>query len=308
MLLAAPAVAQDREIQLSNDGAITYIEGATNVDVNVDPLGCATEYDTYLGSFNGGTGWTISDGLVADQGPGTQFTAATDFEVCEIGFLGGHVTGPNNYLIWLLDDAGDTPGTVLESWSIDNLGAFGSGEFETVVTSVGGTCLTAGEKYWLAVIADGGGATWGASNWTNGTGGTPLLAGYRVASSDWVVFGANDPGCWRVTGQACGGGGVSLAYRGPCPGPVTAAVSGATPGGTVGLIYSSNTGSFTIPSGICAGTVTGLAAPVTLFGTATADGSGNATFSGTAPQVACGLYIQAIDASTCGTSNVEQVL
>lgn len=105
-----------------------------------------------------------------------------------------------------------------------------------------------------------------------------------------------------------GGGGVSLVYSGPCPGPVSASVSGATAGGTVGLVFASCPGNFTIGSGVCAGTQLGLCSTnLQLVQTGTADASGNITFSGPAPAVACGAYIQAVDVTTCGTSNVEQL-
>lgn len=99
-------------------------------------------------------------------------------------------------------------------------------------------------------------------------------------------------------------GGPSLAVTGTCPGSLQLDVTGATAGGTVGFIYAFNTGSVTIPSGVCAGTQLGLDASAQLVGTATADGTGLATLIGNAPAPACRGIVQAIDVSTCTTSNV----
>lgn len=103
-------------------------------------------------------------------------------------------------------------------------------------------------------------------------------------------------------------GGMNLRLNGSCPGRVTVDVSGATAGGTVALLYASCQGSFVVGSGICAGTQLGLCSTnLQIAQTTTADGSGNASFSGSAPPVACGGYIQAVDASTCSTSNTAQL-
>ncbi|MFG0329886.1 MAG: hypothetical protein ACF8PN_08315 [Phycisphaerales bacterium] len=103
-------------------------------------------------------------------------------------------------------------------------------------------------------------------------------------------------------------GGFSIEVSGTCPGALTVTATGATAGGTVALVYARNTGSFTIPGGFtCGGTQLGVDATVQLVQTRTADGSGTAVFSGNAPAAACGGVIQAIDAATCDTSNVEGI-
>lgn len=106
------------------------------------------------------------------------------------------------------------------------------------------------------------------------------------------------------------GGGLQLTLGGSCPGPMTAAVSGATPFGSVAILRATGTGSVTIPPGNpCAGTVLGLNNTVTLAGTTAANGTGNATFGPVnVPAGACGnFYAQALDISSCATSNVVLV-
>lgn len=113
-----------------------------------------------------------------------------------------------------------------------------------------------------------------------------------------------------ITIEPAGGGGLSLALSGTCPGQVTAAVSGATPGGNVAFIRGFATGSCAIPPGNpCAGTEIGLSCSgAALLGLDQADDQGNASLSGNAPAGACGrVFVQAVDLSTCSTSNVEQL-
>ncbi len=100
---------------------------------------------------------------------------------------------------------------------------------------------------------------------------------------------------------------VSLTTSGPCPGRITATASGATPGGNVGFARAMGVGSQQIPNGNpCAGTVLGLNQTATLVSVRNADGQGVATISGNVPANACGrVFLQAIDVTTCTTSNVE---
>ncbi len=101
----------------------------------------------------------------------------------------------------------------------------------------------------------------------------------------------------------------SIDYNGSCPGSVSVDASGATAGGSVALVFAANTGNYIIPGGFtCGGTQLGLgSAGIRLVQVRTADGNGDVTFSGSAPVGACGGYVQAIDVSTCETSNVEQI-
>lgn len=100
-------------------------------------------------------------------------------------------------------------------------------------------------------------------------------------------------------------GGFAINQSPGCPGNKTISATGATPGGPVAFLRSNNAGGFIIPGGVCAGTATGLAAPVTLIQIVNANGSGNASINGNVPQAACNrIHVQAIDGATCGTSNV----
>lgn len=90
-----------------------------------------------------------------------------------------------------------------------------------------------------------------------------------------------------------------------CPDPLTLSVTGATPNGQIALVYGTGTGFSVVPDGYtCAGTSLDLAGPVRVAGIANADASGNLVVSSEVHPGACGVLFQAIDASTCVTSNV----
>jgi probable HAF family extracellular repeat protein len=101
------------------------------------------------------------------------------------------------------------------------------------------------------------------------------------------------------------GGELMLSITGSCPGAATIGITGATPGGTVPLARGTP-GSFIVPGGACAGTELGLASP-RLLRTLTADGDGNINLNANLPPGACGVYLQALDLTTCDTSNVVRL-
>jgi len=99
--------------------------------------------------------------------------------------------------------------------------------------------------------------------------------------------------------------GLELVKAGCPTGPAAITVNGATPNGTVALLFSSEAGTFEIPDGFtCAGTTLDLAAPVSIGGTFTADADGTVGPL-TASAAACNVVIQALDVTTCATSSAE---
>lgn len=98
---------------------------------------------------------------------------------------------------------------------------------------------------------------------------------------------------------------LTLVVSGPCPGTRSFVVSGATARGSVGLITARSTGSFVIPGHMtCGGTQLNLSpSGIQLLTTARADANGTVTILGQINSSACSWAYQAIDASTCRTSN-----
>ncbi len=108
----------------------------------------------------------------------------------------------------------------------------------------------------------------------------------------------------------CSGGGPALRISGSCPGRVTVSWANATPSRPMGILFSSNTGSFVIPGGVCAGTQTGLSSSglqVVFTGNTGPNGSGQVSANAGTP--ACRRYLQMVvaDGSPCSTSNVVQI-
>lgn len=106
----------------------------------------------------------------------------------------------------------------------------------------------------------------------------------------------------RFTGDI----GLALFVEGSCPGRISLRVERSTPHDRVAFAYAFGEGSFTIPSGPCAGIELGLDASVALAGVARADGDGVALLEGDVPAAACGrVFVQALDVATCDTSSVQ---
>lgn len=270
-----------------------------------NPAACGTlDLDTFTagGGVQCCSGWTLSDGLVGIQHMAQQWVASSSSSLCSIDLVWGHVTGPNSYNVSLYSDAGGAPGSAIATAAgVASVNSFGSSQNLQSVSVA--AAVSGGTTYWVVIEAAGGGATWGALNLNNN--GSGQNQAYNPGSG-WV------PGFFQGCGWQTyvGSSGPSLAKTGgTCPGSMSYQVTGATPGGQVGLIFSASTGSFVIPGSFaCAGTTLGLGSSgIQLVANTAADGSGTANFRGNAPQSACNRFLQGIDVTTCGTTNVVQI-
>lgn len=104
-----------------------------------------------------------------------------------------------------------------------------------------------------------------------------------------------------AAGGTCPGGGPSLAKTGACPGVMTLAVAGGTPGGRAAVVHG-QAGSFTKPSGTCAGVTLGISQP-TLAVVLQLDAAGAASLTFNAPGGVCGRTVQAVDVTSCTPTN-----
>jgi hypothetical protein len=148
--------------------------------------------------YNPGTGHTISGAsspVGSDFDQGDQFMPSASGNLSDVWVAMGHVTGLNEFELWLTDDAGGTPGTTL--WSSgaikDLMGPFGSLNPPVHISVDGGPMLTAGSSYWLlASVADD---TWAAWNWNNI--GDEGLHASRQNMGGWGV-GDGTRGAFRI--------------------------------------------------------------------------------------------------------------
>jgi len=93
---------------------------------------------------------------------------------------------------------------------------------------------------------------------------------------------------------------------GSCPGEITFSLSGATPGGIIYVITAEAEGVGIPPGGPCAGIHVNLENP-RFLGSLIADSAGTTTIQRNAPGSVCGKLLQAMDMTTCGTSNVVEI-
>ncbi len=292
----------------------TVTRVSTNVgDQNAYPSGCPVAYETFNDTYppNYGVGWTISDwSQIGCWGPAHKFTANDNYALCQVLVSATHVTGVNQYKVRLhLDDAGgQMPGSEMRAWDFSNIPPNQGGPTPLLECDATGLSLSSGQTYWLSIIASGGaGNSWGVLRQSTLPGNERENATWKC--SFWEYRGTLNAGAWRVTGNV-GGGGPSLRISGTCPGRVTVSWANATPSRPMGILFSSNTGSFVIPGGVCAGTQTGLSSSglqLVYTGNTGPNGSGNVSANAGTP--ACRKYLQMVvaDGSPCSTSNVVQI-
>lgn len=156
---------------------------------------------------------------------------------------------------------------------------------------------------WASVVASGG--VWTAASTVDLTT-TPVdtSGDFYLMFQQYDNFPYNDLdgiGIDDISVAEGGPAGPVLAVTGTCPGVVNISGSGLTAGGPVAVVRGPS-GSFTVPSGSCAGLVLDIAAPI-LVGVVPADASGDVNVSPSLPGAVCGSTLQMIDLTTCTASN-----
>ena len=154
-------------------------------------------------SYNGSTGWTegTPNGGADYFINGSAFTVgATSLNLSTIEVAVGILQGTNQLTIDLDADSGGSPGSVIESFTINSamppFGSFSSGNLVTA-TSVLNPLLTAGSQYWVVLSVPNDGTTWAAWN-QNSIGDTGGFAQGDNGSD--LVGSTNIRGAMRITG------------------------------------------------------------------------------------------------------------
>ncbi|KAA3612818.1 MAG: hypothetical protein DWQ01_03710 [Planctomycetota bacterium] len=95
----------------------------------------------------------------------------------------------------------------------------------------------------------------------------------------------------------------TLDIIGSCPGLADVVICCASANNVVAVVLSPFLGPWTVTGGACAGLILGIGPPVnvTMLNT---DDCGKARLQVYIPPGACGMYVQAVDAATCGLSNI----
>lgn len=281
---------------------------------------------SYLGgsAFDGGSGIAVDSGgaaLVTGQ------TASTDFLSRTNSHHGGKdaialkvsATGQPEWMTYFggtgdewghgiaTDDSGGTVVTG-QTVSIDFSGKHNShygGPWDAFVVR----CGVSGQLEWMMYL--GGSANdYGLGAAVN-RAGSALLTGQTDSTdfsgrSNSYYGGTSDVFLLKFRGA-----GPHLSIDATCPagGPIRISWEGATPGGQVAVIFARNTGSFTIPpQHPCAGTQLELGSnQIQIAFQGSAGSEGSRTLNSNAGSGACGGYLQLLDLSTCGTSNVVRI-
>jgi hypothetical protein len=115
-----------------------------------DTFGPDWSYEVLAGS-------TVS-GVASEPGyvdTADKFTAEASGYITDIWVAMAHVEGANLFELWLMDDAGNVPGDILESWVVeDQATPFDGVWHEPVHLSVtGATYIDEGTDYWLCAHA-----------------------------------------------------------------------------------------------------------------------------------------------------------
>jgi len=271
------AVDQFGEVYITGDTRSAEFEGRNNAfhggatdafALRLSSSG-ALHWMTYLGGSSIESG---NDIAVDRTGTScvTGYTRSTDFEGRDNSFHGGGISG--DCIVVRIDTSG-----VLE-W-MTYLGGSESEEGQDIAVDSDGQIVVAGST----VSTD----FEGRSNSHHGSDFDAFLLKLRLADVPQLTVA---PTC-------------------PSGGPIQIEWSGATPGGQVALIFARNTGSFIIPNNRpCAGTQLGLGSnQIQIVYNGHAGVNGSRTLNTTAGPGACGGYLQLLDLTTCGTSNVARV-
>ena len=313
-----------RNIDASYQGATSAWASDVDGDGDLDVVGAAVDYgqfgglDWFENLAGDGTSWQehqISDKFA--KGPSGVITTDLDGDG-DRDIIGAYTSW--NDVIWWENVAGDG-----SRWNSRAVGNFTDDADSVDVADFDGD----GDPDVLATAPGNDTIQW----WENTYGGICPTAGEYPEGGPIALLAAPDPG-WRVESwegtdddlstelenrltmpdvahQVTAhyveeGSNVALSITGGCPGAIQLAVSSATPSGAVAIVFSPSEGASVVPVGACAGTPLGLDGP-SLLTVLPADGNGEVSLDRNAPAGACGLYLQAVDISSCETSNVAQV-
>jgi len=109
--------------------------------------------DTIFSDFGPGGSYAASNyGLSTSQTVANAFTPTADYTLGQIDLGLTHFSGTNAVDVDLRNDSSGAPGSLIESWTLTSLPAYGSTlDTAETVTAVGTAFLLQGTQYWLQV-------------------------------------------------------------------------------------------------------------------------------------------------------------
>jgi hypothetical protein len=214
----------------------------------------------------------------------------------------GGAPGSDSYFVKIQDQSG-TPSYNTYGFYVGNNGGGGAyGQFGTLP-------LTALEGRIDVYVGPTGQMVMDVDEFDDGSIEQTLMSNGQASANGGLSntgFGIGNYGVihfddYEVNGGCGGGSSFTLAKSGNCPGLLTLSTSNGTAGGSVAILYG-NAGSYTKPSGACAG-ITLAISPPNLGVMLGANGSGAASVSFNATPAFCGKTVQAVDVGSCAASN-----
>ncbi len=193
-----------------------------------------------------------------------------------------------------LGEYNTVPGTVTQTGAQVTV-ELGNATFTGVL--VGSTLNIAG-----CYPEDGGTSCWLSTTWDVSSCEMEGTTSWSWNGGGFSCVGQDYTTAFRSSPAGC----LGLRLQGKCGGPVAVDVFGATPLGDLALVWSANPTPSVVPGLACGGVTLELSQPkVFKLGTLGASGDVSALFD--VPLGACGLYLQAVDLSTCRASNVAVI-
>jgi hypothetical protein len=178
---------------------------ATAISLMVLPqVSSATTIFTNFGtgqSFDAINGWTTSgpSSGVGSFEPAMAFTPTGNFDLTQIDVALSLARGTDSVILSLNSDAGNAPGTVIQSWTLSNLPTFGS-EYTPETVLGAGEPLSAGQQYWL-VAAPGASDSWAGWN-QNSTSDIGTVPDSRDQGLTWNAVDRQPRGAFDVLGTS----------------------------------------------------------------------------------------------------------
>ena len=171
--------------------------------------GVARADDVLYTNFGPGFAYDTSGGNVVGNGfdtnlyaQGDQFQVSSTSQVSSLDLaLSCFTSCPDAFTVQLRTDSSNSPGGVLESFSVSggSLGAFGNNNAPLVLDSVLMPTLTTGTNYWVTVLSDPNNSiVW---NW-NSTGSTNNEALSSDGGATWFSPSGQTPGALQVNGPS----------------------------------------------------------------------------------------------------------
>lgn len=175
-------------------------------------------------TFRQNIGWAIrgstADLNIPELDQGHAFTiGSTSIVLTDIFIALAHATGTNAGDLLLMTDSAGVPDSVLKTYTVTGMGAFGTAYAPTHIVDALGPTLLAGNRYWLIASAAADDAH---LDWNLNDQGLSGDVARRLSGGAFSVVGNQPLGAYRIEGT-----------ESPIPEPSTLALLAA---GTIGLL------------------------------------------------------------------------